>query len=716
MRAGAAADARRRPTRIELLVAVAAFLVFAVQPLAGRRLLPRLGGTPAVWAAALVVFQTLYLLAQGLAHALARRPAWRRPGLVVLVVLALANAAFTWRSWGAPGAHADPALWLVGTLLVGLGPLVVALAVTTPLLHRAFVERGGAPGRAWHLVAWGSGGSLAALLLYPTLLEPALGVRSLVTAWGPLAASVVAAVAVVAWPRAGVATALGGGPRMRWPRETWGLVLRAALASGLFLAVTAHITTDLAPVPLLWVVPLALFLLGSILAFVPRAAHTVDLAGHAVAPLGVLVAALVLAERTEWMAVQVLVFLAFVAVASLDLWGALARRRPSDPARATGWYLATAIGGALGGLGVGLLAPWLLSGPYELALLIFGVVAVRGVHPTTGVIGPRPAGPTIAKLLLGAAFVLGLFFGMGFLRDEPEGFLVLAVLATVVTLALRLAGRPVAVGALAGLLVLPTLALRLDFNVLAQERTFFGTHLVLEVEGSSDEGGHHRLLHGRTIHGVQLDHAPRAPTLYYGRDTPIGDVMEDLARRTITPRVGIVGLGVGTLLAYAREGWSVHVIEIDEAVVRIASDPRLFTFVRDTAAALRITVGDGRRELEQVPAGSIDLLVVDAFSSDAVPIHLLTREAVEGDLRVLAEDGVAAFHVSSQYVDLVPVLGAAARAVGAVAVTKTSSGSHWVVLARREADVTALRARGFQDAAVGRAWTDDRVHLLDALR
>ena len=127
-------------------------------------------------------------------------------------------------------------------------------------------------------------------------------------------------------------------------------------------------------------------------------------------------------------------------------------------------------------------------------------------------------------------------------------------------------------------------------------------------------------------------------------------------------------------------------------------------------------MGDGRRELEHLPAGSFDLLVVDAFSSDAVPVHLLTREAVQGDLRVLADGGLAAFHVSSQYVDLVPVLGAAARADGALAVTKTANGSHWVVVARRDEDVAALRARGFEDAAVGRAWTDDRVHLLDALR
>ncbi|MCB9824984.1 MAG: fused MFS/spermidine synthase [Planctomycetes bacterium] len=716
MRPEGAPAARRRPTRTELLVALAAFLVFAVQPLAGRRLLPRLGGTPAVWAASLVVFQTLYLLAQALAHTLARRPAWRRPGLVVLLGLAIANAVFTWRTWGAPGAQDDPALWLVGTLALGLGPLVTALAVTTPLLHRAFVERGGAPERAWRLVAWGSAGSLAALLLYPTLLEPAFGVRALVSVWGPLAAVVVACVAVMAWPRARASAPIEREPGLRWPRETWGLVLRAALASGLFLAVTAHITTDLAPVPLLWVVPLGLFLLASILAFVPRAEGLVTLAGRSVVPLAVVVAGLLLAERTEWMPVQLLVFLAFVLAASLDLWGALARRRPDDPARATGWYLATAIGGALGGLGVGLLAPWCLNGPYELPLLLFGVVAVRGIHPTTGVMAPRPAWPAVLKLVLGAALVITLFEATASLRAESVGFLLLVVLATVATLLLWLAGRPALLGGLAALLVLPTLALHEDFDVVARERTFFGTHTVLAVDGSYDEGGHHRLLHGRTIHGVQLERKPGLPTLYYGRATPIGDVMEDLAARAPTPRVGIVGLGAGTLLAYAREGWSVRVIEIDEAVVRIASDPKLFTFVHDTKAAVTTTVGDGRRELEHLPAGSFDLLVVDAFSSDAVPVHLLTREAVQGDLRVLADGGLAAFHVSSQYVDLVPVLGAAARADGALAVTKTANGSHWVVVARRDEDVAALRARGFEDAAVGRAWTDDRVHLLDALR
>ncbi len=710
-------SAPRRPASphaATALVATAAFLGFVVQPLAGRRVLPLLGGSPAVWAASLVVFQSLYLVGQAIAVGFARFPGQRVPLLIVLVAGTVANAAVTWPDLGAPASGASPSGWLVGALLVGLGPAFVSLAATTPMVHRVVVERGVPGERAWRLVVAGSAGSLAALILYPTVLDPLVGVRTLVAAWGVAASIVVALVAASALraprgPRpaaASPATDTAGASRPRFGR----IVAIAALASALLLAITAHATTDLAPVPLLWVLPLALYLVGSMLAFAPRAASLVRASTRLVAPLAILGGFLLLAERPEAPGMQVLAFLALSAVASAHLWGLLSRERPADPARAASWYVATGVGGALGGLGVGLLAPWCFDGPFELPWLT-GFAALSAVRL------PRRARTLVAGCA-GAAAVLGVFLLVRRVATGDDAFALASLAAALVVAASLPLSRGAFVGALATLLALPSIALRTDFELVHRERTFFGTHVVLDVPATPDVPAHRRLVHGRTIHGAAwADPARRAePLTYYGRGTPAAELFDDLAASNDAPRVGIVGLGIGSLAAYARERWSLTLIEIDEAVVRIARDPRLFSFLADTPAHVETIVGDGRRVLSSHAPASFDLLVVDAFSSDAVPVHLLTTEAMAVFLRTLAANGRVAFHVSSRHVDLVLVVAGAARACAAHAVVAARGGATWVAVAHDADALSGLRARGFTEATAGRAWTDDRVHLLDALR
>lgn len=704
------------------VVGASAFLLFLVQPLLGRRLLPVLGGTPSVWAATMVVFQVLYLLGYAVAHRAAAAPRGGRVAHALLVLAGAAALPLWYLPASAPQGGLPPAAWLVRAVVLSVGVPFLALAVTTPLVHRWTARAREAAGRdPWRLYAAGSGGSLLALLAYPVVLEPALGVSGLMRAWG-IAYGLVAlgVLGLVVVRRSAPGDRPRAVPTPRPARRTapgtflhWTAL--AATASGLFLAITQHVTTDLAPVPLLWVLPLALFLGATVVVFLPHGERAVALARLLLVPGAVLVAWLLLAERPEHHLLQVLAYLLFVAVASLALWGRLAERRPLEAGAAASWYLATALGGALGGLAVGLLAPLVLDGPYELPALVLAA-AVLGAAPAVR----RPRAAPVQALAGGAA-ALGLFLVLKPAGGAQEGFALAAGCAAGAVLVAALWGRPAAWGALAVVLVLPAVALRTDFAVLHAERTFFGLHTVLDVPEGADAPAHRRLVHGRTIHGVQFT-AParrREATLYYARATPAGDVMTNVPHGTAPPRVALVGLGIGTLACYAESGWQVHAIEVDEAVVRIARDPALFTFLADSPATIRTTVGDGRLVLAAAPAAAYDLVVVDAFSSDAVPVHLLTREALAIDLAAVAEGGWVVFHLSSHRVDLVPVVAAAAAAAGGRTLSLTRAGATWAAVARADADLEPLRARGWMPVApadLRAPWTDDRVRLLEALR
>lgn len=753
-------------------ITLAAALLFCVQPMMGKALLPLLGGAPQVWIACMLFFQAALLAGYAYAHAAAARLDVRRHAPLHLA-LALApllaapagvlGAPFTLPLDRAPAAT-DPTLAVLWILAITAGLPFFVVGATSPLLQRWFAGTDHPDARdPYFLYSASNAGSLAALLGYPLILEPRLGLAAQARGWAwgyALLLALLAACGVAAARRRAVAPAASepSGPpssdvthaphaphappllgrRLRW-------IALSFVPSSHLLGVTAYITADVAPVPLLWIAPLALYLVSFILVFarrppIPRAWMVRLLA------LGAAMSILtLLAEATSPAALLIPMHLATFFFGAMVCHGELARDRP-DRRHLTAFYLHLSIGGALGGLFNALIAPLLFRGLVEYPLAIILACLCRpppDPEPEQGP-EPEPAAPAPAALLR---------------RWRPD--LVYAARVAVLTVALilgwRLLGRAhdrLAVGVLYCfplLLVYHTLtrprrfALSLGAVALAsalhpgahgaelhRERTFFGV-----VRVTRDSRGFHRLVHGSTMHGVQSPTPSRRgePLAYYTRSGPIGRAfarIDRLAERDAS--VGVVGLGAGALAAYAAPGQRWTFYEIDPAVARIARGGGHFTYLDDAfpdGAGLRIVIGDARLGLRDAPDAHFDLLVLDAFSSDAIPVHLLTREALALYQAKLAPGGVLAFHVSSRYLDLFAVLGALARDAGLVGVTfqdipspeeerAGKAPSQWAMIARRAEDLEELMAD--PDAAPLRArpgvnaWTDDVSDVLGILR
>ena len=719
-----------------LVVFVAAWLVFWVQPLAVRGVLPTLGGSPAVWNTAMVFFQAALLAGYALAHLLVRHLS---PAAQLAVLAALwAGVALTapvggLRLFGETGAGLPPVLWLLGTLAAGCGVGVVAAATLTPLVQAwlARANAGAASADPYFLYAASNTGSAGALLAYPFVLEPLLGLDRQAWAWSGVLLGLAALLAVL-WlglPRgrepapereAAPAPTPEAPPKLPLMR----ILALAAVPSALLLAVTRYLTADVAAVPLLWIVPLALYLGTFVHAFARRTPIPHALIARAV-PLALIALAVVYPlSRTTFLIgfVHLLVF----TLAALYCHGALARLRPpaSDLTR---FYLAVSTGGLVGGLLVALVAPLVFFDVYEhpialalvAALLPAAAFRLRRVHLLTAAAALVLAIGGLSVLLTGGG---GLDEGFPLLA---VGGLALAVLGAPALLVLR--ARPVLLaGALLTLLLAPTAVSNVDDEHLARERSFFGVYRISEAEGVRS------FHHGTTLHGAQwrrADGSIESRTTYYGVDTPYGELLTALTRRPSPVVIGMVGLGTGSLACYARPGDEVRIYEIDPAVVRLARTH--FAALRNCAPEATVAIGDARLLLARERT-ALDILALDAFTSDAIPVHLLTLEAFRAYLRVLAPDGVVAVHISNRYLDLEPVLAALAERAGLAARIKMydapsdlppprpSESSNVVVLARDEG---TLRSLELDDGWVPlgppdriRAWTDDYTSIVPLLR
>ena len=718
-----------------LVVFVAAWLVFWVQPLAVRGVLPTLGGSPAVWNTAMVFFQAALLAGYALAHLLVRHvpPAGQLAVLAALwagVVLTAPVGGL--RLFGETAAGLPPVLWLLGTLAGGCGVGVVAAATLTPLVQAwlARANAGAASADPYFLYAASNTGSAGALLAYPFVLEPLLGLDRQAWAWSGVLVGLAVLLAVLwlALPR-GRAPAPERAdptpaPEARPKLPVVRILALAAVPSALLLAVTRYLTADVAAVPLLWIVPLALYLGTFVHAFARRAPIPHALVARAV-PLALIALAVVypLSSTTFLLAfIHLLVF----ALAALYCHGALARLRP-PPSELTRFYLVVSTGGLLGGLLVALVAPLVFLDVYEhpvalalvAALLPAASFRLRRFHLLT-------AGAALALVIGGLALLLtgggGLDEGFPLLS---LGGLALAVLGAPALLVLR--ARPVLLaGAILAVFLAPTAVSNVGDAHLARERSFFGVYRIVEAEGVRS------FYHGTTLHGAQwrrADGAIESRTTYYGVDTPYGELLTALTRRPAPVVIGMVGLGTGSLACYARPGDEVRIYEIDPAVVRLARTH--FAALRNCAPQAAVAIGDARLLLERERA-TLDVLALDAFTSDAIPVHLLTLEAFRAYLRVLAPDGVVAVHISNRYLDLEPVLAALAERAGLAARIKTydapsdlppprpSESSNVVVLAR---DDGTLRSLDLDDGWVPlgppdriRAWTDDYTSIVPLLR
>jgi len=710
---------------------VASSLLFLVQPMFAKMVLPRLGGSPAVWNTCVLFFQTILLLGYLYAHLTVRWLGARRQAALHLLVT-LPAVVFLPLSLGdaTPAEGSSPIRWLLTTLFVRLGLPFFALSTMAPLVQRWFSTLAvPSASNPYFLYAASNIGSLLALLSYPFLLEPLWGTRTQTVGWaigyGVLLVLTAACALQVRLTGRDVPQTTDDGVTTWAQKARWTAL--AFVPSSLMLGVTTLISTDLASIPLLWVLPLAAYLLTFVLVFSGRQWFSRTLLARAL-PVLVLAALLSLVYQTQapWL---IPLHLAAFFAAALTCHDALAHSRP--PARdLTAFYVWMSVGGMLGGIFNTLVAPTIFTGIFEYPIVLALACLARsspeyrrrrpepiGLFVATGVVPPLvcaalwAAGQAPPGVSLGAAIVGGSIIpaAVSAVANRRAPFNALALLAVV--------GFIVASGS------------RSDLgDVIFADRSFFGVSRVLQAA----DGSYRVLQHGTTLHGRQNQPAGPLcqPKSYYDAKGPAGDLFARSGKHFTD--VAIVGLGTGALACYAEPGSRWTFFEIDPLVERIARDPSLFTFLQNSLGHVSIAIGDGRKEIEAAAPASFDVVALDAFSSDSVPAHLLTLEAMDAYMSRLRPGGVVALHISNRYLDLEPIVG---RLVGErhlaaltnlddeIPAADLQSGrapTQWVAVATTEESLAPLHAmprwRALQQRPHVEAWTDDYSNLLRSIR
>ncbi|HET9220539.1 MAG TPA: fused MFS/spermidine synthase [Terriglobia bacterium] len=718
---------------------VSAGLLFSVQPMIGKMLLPRLGGTPAVWNTCLVFFQALLLLGYYYAHESTRRLGIKTQAAVHLGLLLL---PLFWMPIALRTAdnlnESSPSLLLVAMLLPTVGAPFLAVATSAPLMQKWFAGTGHpAANDPYFLYAASNAGSLIALLGYPLVLEPTLTLAEQSSLWRAgylLLVGLIAFCALVLWRSRPTVEVAGTAGQTTDERVTLARRLRwmacAFIPSSLMLGVTTYVTTDIAAFPLLWVIPLSLYLLTFILAFARRQFLPRTLVGRAFALLAIpaVIALIVEANYPHYVLIPEHLLLFFGA--SLLCHGALANDRPGTK-HLTEYYLCMSLGGVLGGAFNTFLAPLLFPRILEYPLMIVLACLFRpAIDPVRNDARARrldvllPIGLT----LLTAALAF-LSVSLGFNSSQAAVLLTFALPAVLV---LSSADRPLRYALGLGALLAGSIGYVGPLGKsIDTERNFFGV-----VRVTDDSAGAYRLMvHGNTVHGSEsLDPARRGlPMAYYHHDGPAGDIFRAFQDMPSKRCVGVIGLGAGSLASYAKPDQSWTFYEINPAVVRFAETPEYFTFLsRSAAHQMKVAPGDARISLGNEKPNAYGLLVLDAFSSDAIPVHLVTLQALELYVSKLDSGGMLAFHITNRYLDLEPVFGKLASELGLIARTRNElestedlratgrEPSQWLVMARSEAELGAIRNDpAWRDVKVTRGmpvWTDDFSNLTGVLR
>ena len=705
------------------------FLLFLVQPMVARMALPQLGGAPNVWNSAMLVYQALLLAGYAYAHAIGRF-SLRRQGVIHLVVLALAGITLPLAL--APVSEPQSGwevLWVPWLFLLSVGPAFFAISAQAPLVQRWFAAHPQA-GNPYPLYAASNLGSFAGLLAYPLLAEPLLTLGAQSWAWTVGYALLLMLMAFAVFSRRDVSMAGDGAPQAEeeeigWRRKALWLLL-PAVPSGLMLSTTTFLTTDIMAIPLLWVIPLGLYLLSYSIGFAGRrGAAQLFLF---LAPLVLLVdggIAIFAAGRADLLAAVASVILLFVVATALH--ARLYDLRPGT-SRLSEFYLYLAAGGALGGVFTALLAPALFDWTWEHPLLILAAAALVPLGPWRGLLPRITRDPNTARVVL----IVGLFVVFNaslLLYARVQGETVLApvdwiALLVILAFAMVLTARRLS-------FVMASAALLLSLggltNLLAsvggeRERSYFGTYSITQ-----QPDGDRILMHGTTIHGIQRTGTDaREPTAYYGRGSGVGLALA-YADKVVGPeaRIGAVGLGVGTLACYRQPGQDWTFFEIDPTVLEFSRSGQ-FTFLQQCAPEADVLIGDARLRLQDLPLDSFDVLVIDAFSSDAIPLHLLTVEAMAIYERALAPGGLLLLHTSNRYVRLEPVVARLAQARGLNAMLLQDEpvrrndlySSTWIALAPDRAPLDALSVTAdwrLLSAPEGPVWTDDYASVLPYL-
>lgn len=727
-------------------VFASAVLLFAVQPMFAKMVLPLLGGTPAVWNTCMVFFQATLLAGYAYAHVTARAVGIRRQvaiHTVLLVMPLLFLPIAVPAAWTSPSPD-HPEIWLLTLLIVALGLPLFVVSTTGPLVQAWFARTNHPLAHdPYFLYAASNTGSLAALLAYPTFIEPNLRLADQSHLWSigyVILALLLVGCAVIVWsPRVSarqqVSPGQTGAVARRampdpgtsisvWQRGRWTLL--AFIPSSLMLGLTTYLTTDVAPMPLLWVIPLAIYLFSFVLTFGRRVHASYSVVSRLLPIVVVPLAATMAVGSVGGAWILVPLHLVTLFGASLLCHGELAHRRPPAD-HLTDFYLWIGVGGVLGGIFNALVAPAIFNGVVEYPLALVLACLVRRLDASGT---PTPSRrQDFRQALVVVPAILGLLWlahTLPLLKNLP------AVLAVGVPalLCFALRDRPLPFGLAVGTLVMAApIISAVDDGTVYRERSFFGVSQVRTFPTERLTV----LLSGTTKHGAQsLDPAQRQePLSYFHRTGPIGQVFAAI-RAQDAPRVGIIGLGAGSLACYGTPGQQFTFYEIDPTVVRIARDPRYFTFLQLCPPDIRVVLGDARRSLAAAPDASYGLIVLDAFSSDAIPSHLLTREAVDLYLTKLRGSGLLALHISNNRLDLEPTVGNLAHNAQLVALVQFDervspdearagkTPSHWVLLARRWEDLGALPRdqpwRVLSPRPDKTLWTDDFSNIFEVIK
>ena len=725
----------RRPLFVAAIL-VGSFLLFLVQPLMARLLLPRLGGTPNVWNSAMLVYQALLLGGYAYAHVIGRlalrRQLMLHVGLLALAALTLPLALTDITSFG-PGLEV---FWVPALLFASVGPVFFLISAQAPLIQRWYAADADA-GDPYPLYAASNLGSFAGLLSYPLLIEPLLPLDAQSLIWSIGYGAMLLLLLLVARARwtsaapeaAKVERAPVSAAPIGWRRVMLWLAL-AAVPSGLMLSTTTHLTTDIFAMPLLWVIPLGIYLLSFSVAFAEnrRLARYVTIA----APVVVLLAGgMAMVSQSGENPQLLFASVALLFVVAVTLHARMYDLRP-DPSRLTLFYLVMSAGGALGGLFTALIAPLVFDWVWEHPLLVFAAAALIPL----GVLAQwqrRVAANRTQRLgMIAAGLVLATIAALFLLRavDADTMGTALAIFFAMALLALALKFNRAAFLAVFALMMIGVGAGGHERAYARGERvrSYFGIYTITNLTGY----GVRQLTHGTTQHGRQyLDPARRRePIAYFGRTSGAGLLLTKASQVFGSgARVGIVGLGAGTLACYREPDQSYRFYEIDPAILAF-STRRQFTFLADCAPESEIVIGDARLALEKEVAAQYDVLVIDAFSSDAIPLHLLTREALQAYRRATTDKGAIAIHISNRFIDLEPVLAALARDARMTAMlredrpdrSKGLNASKWVVLTRETATHDAIAQATGPDkwrdlaAPTSSVWSDQYASTLTQFR
>jgi hypothetical protein len=762
---------RAAPLLFGLTVFTSAGLVFTVEPMMTKLVLPTLGGSPAVWNTSMAFFQVALLVGYAYAHLLQRVRSLKVQTAIHAVVVLAAALALPLRvtDWfGAPTGR-FPILWLLGVLGVSLGAPFAALSATAPLAQAWYARvRTTEPDakNPYVLYAASNLGSLIGLLAYPMLIEPGLRLKTQTATWSVgyiaflLLMLALAAISVKAGGHTPVLKEVAPeGSQVRWrDRLMW--VALAAAPSSLMLGVTAHITEDIASAPFLWVAPLALYLLTFIIAFSPKP----------IIPLGwtLLLQAAMLAGvawtiglRPKALLLMVLVHLAGFFLTALMCHQQLARRRP-DPAHLTEFYMWMSVGGVIGGGFNAFLAPLIFRGVWEYPIVLVAVCLLRpwnmgrlrpwqgwALAGTAGLISPFFSNRLnwwetvlgyIGLAAAGIAVALNQMWAYGVITTPHDLFLqtMLAkgpqLLFTVTPVcAFLLRHRAPYYCALILAVVLGSQNLTPSAPLLAQARSFFGVLKVTRQPIPGYAQDVRLLAHGTTLHGAQAFDVdkPCVPMTYYAPETAVGQVMLTTGASKRNMVVGAVGMGSGSIAAYARPDDEYRFYEIDPTVVAISASGKFFTYIKGCAKTPHLDwrLGDARLTLQKEPQGVFDVLLVDAFSSDAIPAHLLTVEAMRMYLSKMRPDGVVIMHLSNRNLDLMHPVAAVAKAAGGYALKQNfvpanpkfdllAAAEDVIIVGKDKAALEPYRNDWrWQpvDAAGVAPWTDDYTNLFSAM-